>query len=35
VEASQLSLPPKPKDAAGEVTAFDEEMIDEELMEAS
>jgi len=35
VEANQLSLPPKPKDAAVEDPSLDDDIIDEEMLEAS
>jgi single-strand DNA-binding protein len=35
VEANQLSLPPKPKDAAYEDSSLDDDIVDESLLEAS
>ncbi len=35
VEANQLSLPPKPKDSIDDLSSLDDDIIDEELLEAS
>jgi single-strand DNA-binding protein len=35
VEANQLSLPPKPKDSTNEISSIEEELLDEEMLEAS